>query len=216
MPPRQSPTSKPHSGQGVAEHHRHHGSPWTRAQALEFLESPDRRESEDAEALWNRVALTPGSTVAEVGAGTGYYSIPAARRVGKRGKVYAIDLSEDLVKLLGERAHEQRLPQLEPVRSSEFRIPLASAIVDVVLLANVLHDIPQSTLKEAVRLMRPRGRLANVDWIKAETVHGPPIEIRLTPEEAAERFASNGLELIESWDFGPSHYAQILSNDRRA
>lgn len=187
-----------------------HGRAWGREEAIAALERPTRRESQDPEALWDHLHLAIGSTVADVGAGTGFFALPAARRVGAEGKVYAIDLSTELVGLIGERARAQDLPQLVEVQSTLERIPLPSAIADVVLLANVLHDIPDSTLAEAVRLLEPEGRLVNLDWKKEETPGGPPVGVRLSPEDASERLADAGLEVVESWEFGPFHYALLL------
>lgn len=174
------------------------------------LEAPDRPRSEDPEALWTRVGLELGATVVEVGAGTGFYSIPAARRVGSTGRVYAVDLSEEMVELLRERRDREGLPQLRPVRSTLASIPLPSGVADAVLLANVLHDIPASTLSEAVRLVHPRGCLVNVDWTKVETPGGPPLEIRLTSNEAEGRLEQQGLRVGDHWEFGPWHYALLL------
>ncbi len=184
---------------------------WTRAEALAVLESPDRRKTQDPLRVWRHARLRAGETVVEVGAGTGYFAVPAARRVGGSGRVYAVDLSEDLVALLGERRDRERLPQLHPVRSSVDRIPLPTGVADVVLLANVLHDIPSTTLTEAVRLLRPGGRFLNVDWKKIRTPGGPPREIRLTPAGAERLLAPHGLRLVERWELGPWHYGLTLA-----
>ncbi len=173
---------------------------------MEFLESPERRKTEDPDALWDRAGLRPGETVVEVGAGSGYFAVPAALRVGRDGRVNAVDVSLDLVQYVRERAASEALPQLVGVQSTETSIPLESGIADVVLLANVLHDIPDSTLAEAVRLLKQSGRFVNVDWRKAETPFGPPYEIRLTPEQAASRIQRQGLRRRAVWEFGPWHY----------
>lgn len=200
----------------TAHHHgsEHTHSPgshgWNRRDALERLESPERRRFQDPDAFWDRFPLAPGSTVVEVGAGTGYFAIPAARRVGAKGRVYAVDVSADLVELLQERARAEGLPQLVPVLSHSDRIPLASEIADVVLLANVLHDVPPETVREAVRLVKRDGRILNADWKKEETPMGPPLDIRLTPGEAAHLLRTHGLELEETLEIGPYHYALRL------
>jgi SAM-dependent methyltransferase len=192
----------------------HHGGlerrAWTREEALDRLESPERRISQDPEVLWSRVGLARGETVVDIGAGTGYFAIPAARRVGPVGRVYAVDLSADLVELIRERAERESLPQLEPVLCTLSSIPLPSKVADVVLLANVLHDVPDSTLSEAARLLKPTGRFINVDWAKRETPGGPPMEIRLDLDHAERRLAQHGLVPVERWSFGPWHYGITL------
>lgn len=164
----------------------------------------------DPDAVWKEVGLLPGSVVVEVGAGTGFFAFPAARRVGPTGKVYAVDISRELVDLLRERAVSEHLPQVEAVESSATSIPLPSGLADVVLMATVLHDVPGSTVAEAVRLLRPGGTFVNLDWEIWESPMGPPLEIRLTPEQAAERLAEAGLGLERSWKVGPYHYGQVL------
>ena len=200
-------------------HHDHpagmHGRAWSRAEAIAALESPDRTASQDPEALWDVVGLRPGETVVDVGAGTGYFAFPAARRVGAAGRVYAVDLSDDLVDLLQERARTRGVPQLTAVHSALDRISLADGVADVVLLANVLHDIPVTTLQEAVRLLRPTGRFVNIDWKKRDTPGGPPIEVRLTEEEARDRLARVGLAETRRWEFGPHHYGLLLRRATR-
>lgn len=194
--------------------HQHHAGlerrEWSRAEALEILESPERRRAHDPDELWAHVHLQAAQTVAEVGAGTGFFALPAARRVGPEGRVYAVELSPELVELLEERGREGALPQLVAVRSTPSSIPLDSSIADFVLLANVLHDLPPPTVAEAVRLLRPDGRFVNLDWRKGPSLGGPPDEVRLTPDEAALRLGELGLEEVERWEPGPWHYAQIL------
>ena len=160
--------------------------------------------------VWDHARLTTGETVVDLGAGTGFFALVAARRVGAVGRVYAVDTSEELVGLLRERRTQEGLPQLVPVLSTPGTIPLRSNIADALLLANVLHDVPSSTVAEAVRLLRPGGRVINVDWKKEDTPGGPPFELRLRPEDAAARFAEHGLELDGVWELGPWHYGLTL------
>jgi ubiquinone/menaquinone biosynthesis C-methylase UbiE len=194
----------------------HHDLPWTKEEALAHLESPERKRMLDADAFWDRVGLPPGTVVADVGAGTGYFALPAARRVAPRGRVFAIDISRELVDLLRDRAREQRLGTLEAVQSSAETIPLPSSVADLVLLANVLHDVSDATVGEAVRLLRSNGSFLNLDWKKTPGPEGPPVEIRLSPEEAAARFAPLGLHEVDRWEAGPYHYAIRLERRPRA
>lgn len=190
------------------------GRAWTREEALATLERPDRRQYEDPDGLWRRLGLAAGATVVDVGAGTGYFAIAAAKRVGPSGRVFAVDLSEQLVELLRERREKEGLRQLIPLRSTLEEIPLDAAVADVVLFANVLHDVPPSTVSEAVRLLKADGRFVNIDWKKQASPQGPPLEIRLTPEEATRVLARHGLEEIDRWEFGPRHYALLLRRSR--
>jgi ubiquinone/menaquinone biosynthesis C-methylase UbiE len=188
---------------------------WTREEAIAMLETPERRASQNPEEVWRRVGLRPGEIVADVGAGTGFFALPAAAQVGPTGRVYAIDLSADLVDLLHTRRDRESLPQLYPIRNTVSSIPLPSAMADVVLLANVLHDFPPSTITEAVRLLKPEGRLINIDWKAQPTPMGPPLSIRLTPDEAARLLGKRGLAEVDRWEFGPWHYGLVLRRSPR-
>lgn len=184
--------------------------PWTREEAVETLEAPDRARALDPVALWQRAGLPPGATVVDVGSGTGFFALPAARLVGLGGHVYAVDISRELVEYIAVRSRDEHLPQLATVESTVDTIPLPSGIADFVLLATVLHDISSSTVSEAVRVLRPGGRLVNLDWKKVEGPSGPPLAIRLSPSEASELLAGHGLTLVDSWDVGTDHYVLVF------
>ncbi len=189
---------------------------WTRAEAIAALDSPERGRTQDPATVVRHAGLRAGQTVVEVGAGTGYFALPAARAVGPGGRVFAVDISEELVRLLKERANAEHLGWLRAVQSTEERIPLPTGAADVVLLANVLHDIPASTLQEAIRLLRPGGRLVNVDWGPGPTPHGPPASVRISPAAARRLLGEHGLRTIEEWPFGPWHYGLTLIRPVRA
>lgn len=191
-----------------------HEASWSRAEAVACLDASDRRASQDPDRLWRRVGLKSGDTVVDIGAGTGYYAFPAATIVGPEGRVYTADVSPELVELVRERARDRKLPNVVPVLSSRTRIPIEDAVADVAILANVLHGIPPKTVDEAVRLLRPGGRLVNVDWKKEPMSHGPPVEHRLSPGEASAVLTSRGLVRVDSFDLGPYHYVLVFERPR--
>jgi ubiquinone/menaquinone biosynthesis C-methylase UbiE len=187
-----------------------HEASWSRADAAAVLDSPERRSSQDPDRLWQRVGLRKGQVVVDVGAGSGFYSFPAAARVGADGHVYAVDVSLELVELIRERAADRKVPNLEALLSTPAHIPLEDAVADVALFANVLHGIPPSTVDEAVRVLRPGGKLVNVDWKKSRTLGGPPVQHRLSVGEARNALAAHGLTPVDSFDLGPYHYVLVL------
>ncbi len=203
--------STPHSGPAFE-----HRIGWTRERALARLESPERLQSGEAQALWEMVGLSPGETVADIGAGTGYFAFPAARIVGRRGRLWAVDVSPELIDLLEERRRSWRTPQLTVVRSRPARIPLPAHAADVVLLANLLHGIPDSTLLEAVRILRPTGRLVVVDWSKYGPGGGPPRRRRLSIAAARQRLEAAGTTVIANGRLGTNHYVLIAARADRA
>jgi len=186
-----------------------HEAVGTRADAVK-LDAPGRRRSQNPDLLWRKVGLRTGETVVDVGAGTGFFSFPAAVRVGPKGRVYAVDVSSDLIDLLRERAELRKVENVEPVRSTPTHIPLDDALADVAILANVLHGIPPATVAETVRLLRPGGKLVDLDGKKQRTKGGPPGGGRLTPAEATNVLTAYGLTRVDSFDFGPDHYVLVF------
>ena len=146
----------------------------------------------------------------DVGAGSGFFSFPAARAVGPSGRVFAVDISRELVEMVRERCVELDLRNVQAVLSTQQRIPIEDAIADVVLLANVLHGLSPLTLDEAVRLLRPGGRLVDVDWKKTATEEGPPVAHRLSETEASRALSGRGLHRRRSFELGPSHYVLVF------
>jgi len=191
-----------------------HEASWTRADAVAILDSSERRRNQDPRRLWRRIGLKSGDIVVDVGAGSGFYAFPAAAVVGPQGRVYAIDISDELVDLMREKAETGKVRNLETVRSSPGRIPLEDAVADFALLANVFHGIPPKTIHEAVRLLRPGGRLIDVDWKKRSTPEGPPVQHRLSVPEATAALRAYGLTSVDSFDLGPSHYVLVFERPR--
>ena len=192
-----------------------HEAMWTRADAVAWLDAPERVRSEDPRALWRRAGLAPGMTVVDVGAGSGYFALPAAEIVGPTGRVFAVDVSPELVGLVRDRIRERGLTNAVALRSTAKKIPLPSGRADRVLMANLLHGLPSSTVAEAARLVRPGGRLLNEDWAKRPTEGGPPVEHRLTPTEASQVLERYGLRRVGSAAFGPSHYLVTMERPLR-
>lgn len=187
-----------------------HEATWSRDEAIALLDAPQRQRSENPATLWRRVGLRAGMTVVDIGAGTGHFALPAASIVGPRGRVFAVDLSQDLVELLRERVTERGLANVRILRSRPVRIPVPTGVADRVLLANLVHGVPPATLAEAVRLLRPGGRLVDVDWKKQPTEGGPPVAHRLSAEEARAALEPYGVRWVATSALGPAHYVVVL------
>ncbi len=172
-----------------------------------YLDSEERRSYLDVPRILRAFAVRPGMRVADVGSGTGFFAIPAAAIVGPRGRVYAVDLSAEMLEDL--QAKLTRIPErnVEAVRSTEDRIPLADASVDFVFMACVLHELDgPGTLREARRVLTPDGRLGIVDWKKEDTEFGPPKAHRLDEEEARAVLSDAGFEPVRTFEAGAHHY----------
>ncbi len=150
------------------------------------------------EPILARFLTRPSMTVADIGCGAGYFTLPAAKLL-TQGKVYAIDRQENMVDFTTQRANEAGLTNILGVVASATDLPLADKSVDAVLMSMVFHDIPEQSaiLSEVRRVLVPAGTLYLVEWDKVGTRSGPPMEIRLRPEELQGILESAGFVVRE-------------------
>lgn len=169
------------------------------------LESEERRRRLPPKEVFAKIGLSPGMVLADVGAGSGYFTLPAAEVVGPSGKVFALDLSEEMLGLL--RAKNPP-PQVEVLACGEACLPLGEGTADLVLAAFVLHEAPdpEAFLREIHRVARPGGRAALLDWLPLDEEEGPPREDRIAPEEAAGLLRRAGFRLLGEEVFGGSFF----------
>jgi len=173
-----------------------------------YLDSDERRSYLDARTILRGFGIAAGMRIADVGAGTGFFALPAAELVGPGGHVYAADLSSEMLEDLQGKMEERRVSNVTPVRSTEDRIPLDDGSVDFAFLACVLHELDgPGTLLECRRILKPHGRLGVVDWKKVEMEYGPPKEHRLDEDQARSILADSGFEPTRAFEAGPYHYA---------
>jgi len=181
-----------------------------------YLDSDERRSYLDPVRILTSFGLAKGMRVADVGTGTGFFAIPAARIVGPSGKVYAVDLVPEMLEELRAKLAREPVPNLEPLRSTEDRIPLADASVDLAFLACVLHELDgPGTLRECRRILTRVGRLGVLDWKKEDMEFGPPKAHRLDEDEARSILRDAGFHPITTFEGGRYHYG-IEARIRRA
>lgn len=147
--------------------------------------------------------LTPGQKVADVGAGTGYFSVRLAKSPAKP-TVFAVDLEPKMVEHLTKRAASEQLPNMRAVLASTTS-PNLPEPVDVVLIVDTYHHIGSRAAYFTALKSRltPGGRVAIVDFRKGGGGDGPPDEFRFTPEQIGAEMAQAGFVLDAAHDFLP-------------
>jgi ubiquinone/menaquinone biosynthesis C-methylase UbiE len=108
---------------------------------IDKLNSPVRMQSEDPNKIAEILGLEERFTVVDIGAGTGFYELPFSRRLGNGGKVYALDIAQEMVDWMGKNIPEEALIKIEPAVMTENSIPLPDNCADVVFSGNVLHEL---------------------------------------------------------------------------
>jgi ubiquinone/menaquinone biosynthesis C-methylase UbiE len=163
----------------------------------EWLERSEREIEEMPEAALNMIGIRPGMTVADVGAGVGYFTIRLARRVGADGKVFANDVQPEMLTILKERAAKAKLTNIQPILGTEADPKLPTAAMDLVLLVDVYHEFsqPQKMLQHIRESLKPDGRLVLLEYRK-EDPHIPiRSEHKMSVEEVKAEITAEGFRL---------------------
>lgn len=186
-----------HSDHGNhTQHHGHHHHRFDDAAAWsKVFDDPARDEWQRPSAVIAAMAIAPGMTVADVGAGTGYFESHLSKAVGPSGKVLAIDIEADMVRFMNERAKRDGLANVEASLGAPADPKLAASSVDRVLVVDVWHHVEDRAgyAKKLAAALRPGGIVFIVDFTK-ESPHGPPAHARLTPEEISADLRGAGLD----------------------
>ena len=171
----------------------------------------------DTAKFFQELDLKQGTTFLDVASGWGAYSLAAADIIGKDGQIYAVDLWEEGISSLKKEADAKGIHNLEAfVSDAAQSIPVENNCVDVCLMATVLHDfvgdkVERKVMKEIVRVMKPDGVLAIVEFYKKEGPPGPPKRVRLSPEDVDQMLSVYGFQQKRYTEIGPDNYLQIYT-----
>jgi SAM-dependent methyltransferase len=177
------------------------------------FDDPARDAWQEPAELVASLQLQPGQSVADIGAGTGYFERHLAAAVGPTGRVIAIDIEPDMVAHLSERARREETPQVEARLGAPDDPKLAPGEVDLVLLVDTYHHVDDRVayfgrLKAA---LRPGGRLVVVDFRPdGDPAIGPPLAHRLTPDQVRDELGRAGWTPLAAPDLLPQQYVLVF------
>ncbi|MBX6392557.1 MAG: class I SAM-dependent methyltransferase [Burkholderiales bacterium] len=187
------------------DHGFHDAGHWAR-----IFDNPDRDTWQKPEEVIRALELKPDAAVADIGAGTGYFAVRLARAV-PNGRVYAVDVEQEMVAYLEKRARHEGLSNLQPVPAEpdDARLPEP---VDLVLMVNTYHHIEdrEEYFARLAKLLKPGGRLAIIDF-RPDAPIGPPKRVRIEAEKVIEELQEAGYTLSTRHDFLPHQYFLILT-----
>lgn len=173
---------------------------------VDRLESPERYESMPPERTLRNLGLRRGMTFVDVGAGTGFFSLPAAQVVGPKGRVYALDVEPAMLSSLAAKAPPS---WLETMPCQESSLPLPPGTGDMVFTCFVLHETrdPLAFLRDMGRVAKPYAPVVILEWAKRRQKEGPAFGDRLHHHRVEELVLEAGLCFKSVDFFNASQYA---------
>lgn len=194
---------KVYMGREIARVMSHEGADW--------LERPDRENEEAPARAIAMMELKPTDVVADIGAGTGYFSFRIAKTVAK-GKVLAEDIDPQMIQDMRDTMREQRISNVEPVLGTTRDPKLPSNSVDVVVMVDAYHefDHPREMMEAIVRALRPRGRVIDLEY-RAED---PQVMIKphhkMTEAQVKKEMGAVGLVHVKTLETLPQQHFLIF------
>ena len=135
-------------------------------EAADWLERPEREEEEKPSVLLGALQLKPGEAVADIGAGSGYFTFRMAQRVGAGGRVYAVDIQPEMLDIIRAKAATQHVTNVVPVLGTITNTALPTNAVDLVLMVDVYHEFshPYEMMQSICAALKPGGRVVFVEY----------------------------------------------------
>lgn len=166
---------------------------------LHRLDNPERRKLIPPRETLEKLGLNYGDVFVDIGAGAGYFALPAAEITGTAGHVIATDISDEMLDALKKNAAEEGL-SVETLLTPPDSLPLDDNTADMTFMALVFHEVDDrvSFASELKRITKPTGIIAIIDWARVESPMGPPLDHRLPLEEAVSYVKASGLKVRTS------------------
>jgi ubiquinone/menaquinone biosynthesis C-methylase UbiE len=169
------------------------------------LDDPERLLWLPPAIVVGALAIQPGDTIADIGAGTGYFSLPLAQAAGTLGKVYAVDSQSEMLGHLQYKLDTRYISNIQAVHAEAGSTGLPTASCDLVFMANVWHEFADrsAVLLETKRILKAKGRIAILDWRPdVEPQPGPPLHHRVSASDVTDSMQSAGFVEVKQCNVG--------------
>ena len=182
-------------------------------QWAQIFDDPKRDAWQKPHEVIQALALKPDAVVADIGSGTGYFSVRFANMTPK-GRVYGVDTEPDMVKYLSERAKREGLKNITAVQAKpdDPRLPEK---MDLIILVDVYHHVGdrERYFRQLRNSLKPGGRLAVIDF-RMDAPEGPPRSARIAPDRVKAELKRAGYALAKEHTFLPNQYFLVFQPDR--
>jgi ubiquinone/menaquinone biosynthesis C-methylase UbiE len=195
--------------QNHQEMHRLHSDPKAYIAALE---DPKRDAYQKPHEVMEALAVKDGEVIADIGAGSGYFTLRLARHVGDKGRVYAVDVSPDMVRHLNGKIRDLGVLNVSSILA-EPDDPLLPQPVDRFLIVDVWHHIEDQAgyLALMKKQLKPGGQVVMIDFQKRELPVGPPVDMKISREDLLKQMEGAGFRLAKEHTFLPYQYFLVFT-----
>ena len=192
------------------EMHHLHSDP---AAYIASLDDPARDAYQKPDEVLKALALKPGEVVADIGAGSGYFALRFARAVGDTGRVYAVDVSPDMVRHLNRRLRDAGIRNVVTVLSDPDDPLLPDASVDRFVIVDTWHHIEDQPKYLGIlkRMLKPGGQIVHIDFQKRDLPVGPPAGMKIAREDLVKQMEAAGFRLAAEHAFLPYQYFLVFT-----
>lgn len=208
---------KEHDPDGIGKFYLGREIAWVMGyQGADWLDRPERIKEEATDKLLKILPLKPGMTVADLGAGSGYYSFPMAEKVGRQGKVLAVDIQKEMLDIIRQRMKAKRVSNIEPIQGTITDPKLPANKVDLILLVDVYHEFshPYEMTVEMVKALKVGGLLVFVEY----RLEDPNVPIKLvhkmTEKQVKKEMAIHPLKHVKTHDGLPWQHVIVFEKTK--
>jgi arsenite methyltransferase len=189
--------------------HRLHRDPEAYIRALE---DPQRDAYQKPREVITALGLKSGEIVADIGAGSGYFTFRLAQHVGDKGKIYAVDVSPDMILHINRRVRELKATNIVSILADADDPLLFDGSIDRFFFSNSWHHIeaPTKYLSQVKRMLKPGGEVVIIDFHKKDLPVGPPLQMKIAREDVIKQMDTNGFRLAMEHTFLPYQYFQVF------
>lgn len=193
------------------EHQMHHLHRDPKAY-IGALEDPNRDAYQKPHEVMAALGLKPGELIADIGAGSGYFTFRLAHYVGDKGKIYAVDVSADMILHINRRIRELKVNNVVSILADPDDPLLSDASVNRFFFSNSWHHIENQGkyLSLIQRMLKPGGEVVMIDFHKKELPVGPPMKMKIAREDLIKQMENNGFRLIKEHTFLPYQYFLVF------
>jgi ubiquinone/menaquinone biosynthesis C-methylase UbiE len=186
-------------------------------EAAGWLDRPEREQEEAPQKVLEALKIQPGAVVADVGAGSGYFSFRLAKVVGPKGKVLAVDIQPEMLALIRQRAKAKKLDNIELILGKEKDPQLPADGVDLILMVDVYHEFefPFEMTEAMVRALKPGGRLVFVEYRKEDPQVWIKLVHKMTVDQVKKEMAVHDLHWLKTYDLLPQQHIIVFEKPKK-